>query len=160
MDPMAGFTGHEPQAAQKNNAFCQSSSQLDNAQLTHRLLLIRLIASAGKKTETLSLLKALGLENRNHAFRVLNEMPTLLPQDYRSREALALRFSLALMLEDPELLQTVTDDMAHLDDDALFDFRSGQWSKYKKPTCARTVLLNFVNLYIEPRGMGTRRAIA
>jgi len=140
---------NNPKLLKKIMAFCQGSSQMDSTRLSHRLLLIRLIAAAGKKTETLTLLKALGLENRNHAFKVLNEMPGLLPNDYKSKEALALRFSLALRLEDPELLQTVTDDMAYLGDDDLFDFKKRAMVKIQKPDLRRTVLLNFVNLYIE-----------
>ena len=139
----------EPKLLKKIMAFCQNKNRLDRSKLVDRLKLIRLIAAAGKKTETVTLLRAVGLEREAYALQVLNELPEILPNDLQSVEVLGLRFNLALMIQDQEILCGIIGEMKDLDEDELFNHRKQAMSKIDEPMARHQVLRKFVELYIE-----------
>ena len=139
----------QPKLLKRIMGFCQRENRLDTRKLSHRLRLIKLIAAAGKKSETLSLLKALGLENHENALKVLNELPMVLPDDLESVEVATLRFNLALLLQDGEILNSVTRSMKKLSADDLFKFKKLAMLKISDPSTRRNVLLNFARIYME-----------
>lgn len=137
-----------PRQLKKIMAFCQTAKRLDSNLLVQRLKLIKLVATAGKQTEALTLLKALGYESDDNALKVLNEMPELLPNHFKSKEVLAVRFSLALKLADNEILQFIIQDMDSLTEDELFPFKRQALHQIPDKQQRTAVLLDFVRLYM------------
>ncbi len=137
----------EPRLLKRLMAFCQQPGRLESTRLNDRLLLIKLIAASGKKNETLSLLKAVGLESHENALRVLNEIPEFLPGEVTSKDVVTLRFTLALSLQDPEILASVISGMGELTEADLFRYKKLAMGKIADAEVKRRVMLCFVQLY-------------
>lgn len=136
-----------PDLLKKVMAFCKRSTRLDKSLAGHRLKLIRLILAAGRKQEALSLLNALGLESRQNALKVLIEMNQLF-SDEHDADVAALKYSLALHLEDGEILDKVIDGLQDLDDDRLFTLKKQAVLSLQDAVLKRRALLRFARLYM------------
>jgi len=139
----------EPRLLKKLMAFCQQPGRLESSRLEHRLRLIRLIAASGKKNETLSLLKAVGLESGENAKRVLEVIPDLFMEDIAAKDVVTLRYSLAMSLRDPEILTEVIASMSELNESDLFRYKKLAMTKLEDPTTKRRVMTAFVRLYFD-----------
>lgn len=137
----------DPRHLKKIMNFCQSLSD-DQREINNRLRLIRLVAAAGKRNESLTLLNALGNESDKNAIKVLNEMPEVLPGQMKDKEVLAVRFKLALQLGDSEIIEAIISDMDELSEDELFPFRKQVLYSLTDKNKRQTALLNFVRLYV------------
>ena len=139
----------EPRLLKRIMTLCQSSGKLDLSQLNHRVKLIKLIAAGGKKNESLSLLLALGMESKKNALKVLIDLHDFNLGDHKNKEVITLRFNLALYLGDSEILGRVLADMTDLSENDLFLLKKQAILKLKNPDLRRSVLLDFVRVYIE-----------
>lgn len=136
----------DPRELKRVMAYCQGLG--DQRDLTSRLRLIKLVAAAGKINETLTLLKALGNESDPAALRVLSEIHEIVPEMVKSKDVLALRYSMAVRLGDPELIRAVIADMDELTEDELFPFKKLALHQIGDKVLRQTVLIDFVRLYI------------
>jgi len=139
----------EPRLLKKLMGFCQQPGRLESTKLSHRLLLIRLIAASGKKNETLSLLKAVGLESPENAVQVLGVIPDLFNESVNDKDVVTLRFSLAMSLHDAEILTSVIAGMSALPESDLFRYKKLAMSKIEDQAIKRRVMLAFVKLYFD-----------
>lgn len=138
----------EPRWLKDVMAFAQRTKHLNTRNLAVRIKLVSLILSAGKRSEALQLLQAMGKENRDNAFKVLVEIPTLFGND-QSREVLELRYYLALYLEDREILEKIISEMGSLSENDLFELKKAAVLTLKDPSLRRAVLLNFGEIYMQ-----------
>ncbi len=136
----------DPRELKRVMAYCQGLG--DQRDLTSRLRLIKLVAAAGKINETLTLLKALGNESDPAALRVLSEIHEIVPEMVKSKDVLALRYSMAVRLNDADLIRAVIADMDELPEDDLFPFKKLALHQILDKSLRQTVLIDFVRLYI------------
>jgi tetratricopeptide (TPR) repeat protein len=138
----------EPRLLKDIMAFAQKTKHLNTRKLAVRIKLVSLILSSGKRSEALQLLQAMGKENRDNAFKVLVEVPTLFPDD-NSREVLELRYYLAIYLEDREILEKIISEMGSLSENDLFELKKAAVLTLKDPALRRSILLKFGEIYME-----------
>ncbi|CAM2007985.1 tetratricopeptide repeat protein [Acanthopleuribacter pedis] len=138
----------QPRFLKRIMTFCQRSGLLDMTRFHHRLQIIRLIIAAGKRTEALSLLSAMGHESRDYALKILVEVNSLFPEA-DGADITLVKFKLAVFLNDSEIFDRVMGQVCALPEDELFDFKKVAMLQINDPESKRRVLIDLVKTYID-----------